>query len=132
MEKMLSFLIVMVAVLGLAMTAPAMDQCEVVGNSYTLDLNGESWTLTDFEIQLCFSPAPFCSGTVNLVSPTGDSQSVDWSVNYHRTALMIAGLPAILTQDGLIVYALPAELNTLKIGDTMYMTEGEIPTFNFK
>jgi len=135
MEKMRSFFIVLCITLAslwaVSSVAVAMDQCAVEGNSYTVTIDGNDWTLSDFaEAGPYFSPAPQCAGTVNILGPDGQIFTVDWCVCHG--ILGIAGLPAFLSKEGLAVYALPSGLYTLRIGDTVYMTEHEIPQFFFK
>jgi hypothetical protein len=111
--------------------AIAQDQCDVVGNSYALTIDGDGWTLTDFvETGPFFSPAPRCAGTVSLVSPDGEPVDCDWMVCHGN--LMVAGYPAVLTSNELKIYGVPTGLHTLRIGGTFYMTEKEIPLFLFK
>lgn len=110
--------------------ALAQDQCEVVGATYTVTVDGTEWTLTDFvETGPHFSPAPQCVGTVNFVSPYGE-HTCNWCVCNNN--LNIAGLPAVLTSNGLKIYGVPTGLHTLRIGDVVYMTEQEVPLLLFK
>jgi len=83
MEKMRSTLIVLCIALATLWTvgsvAVAMDQCDVIGNSYTLVLGGNDWTLSNFdEAPPLFSPAPQCAGTVILLGPVGQYSTLDW------------------------------------------------------
>ena len=109
----------------------AMDQCEVVGESYTITLDGDEWILDNFVIFGPFiSPAPRCCGTVNLLSPDGEYVRLDWRVT--GVGLNIAGFPATLTSNGLKLYCVPLDLYVLHIGNTIYMTEQEVQQFFFK
>jgi len=135
MEKMRSTLIVLCIALATLWTvgsvAVAMDQCDVIGNSYTLVLGGNDWTLSNFdEAPPLFSPAPQCAGTVILLGPVGQYSTLDWCVCHG--GLRISGLYAILSEEGLMIYSLPSGLHTLRIGNTFYMTEQEIPQLFFK
>ena len=129
MKKMwpvLVTLIVVVAFLWIAGTsAIAMDQCEVVGNSYTLEVGQDECTLSFVEVGPFFSPAPQCAGTVNV-----GNYVFDWIV--VRDNLTVAGYPAVLTPDGLTIYGIPTDLHTLNIGGTVYMTEHKVPLLLFK
>ena len=130
MKKMwpvLVTLIVVVTFLWIAGTsAIAMDQCEVAGNSYTLD----GCTLDFVESGPFFSPAPQCAGTAGLAVPGWDIVVLDWMV--VRDNLTVAGYPAVLTPDGLIIYGIPTNLHTLNVGGKTYMTEHEVPLLLFK
>ena len=131
MKKMLSTVLALVLMFLLSsVAANAIDQCDVVGNSYTIDYNGTEWALQDFTDVVGFSPAPRCGGMVYLVYPSGEFDTLDWCVT--DGGLFIGGTPANLTDDGLEVYLIPGELHTLHVGGTVYKTEQEIPTLLFK
>jgi len=125
------FCITLVSMWAVSTAAIAMDQCDVVGNSYTITIDGNDWTLSNFDESLpMFSPAPKCAGTVTLLGPTGQYSVLDWCVCFGE--LKISGLHALLSEDGLMIYLLPSGLHTLRVGDTVYMTEQEIPQLLFK
>ena len=131
MKKMLSMVLTLVLMFVLSSVAVnAADQCDVVGQSYTVYVGDEPWTLTNFENAPMFSPAPECGGSVILVDPDGAGWSYGWSITDN--GLIIAGTPAELTDDGLIVYFIPQGLHTLQVGNMVYKTEQEIPTLLFK
>lgn len=117
---------------AVAVPAMAMDQCEVVGNSYTLTLCGDEYTLANFVgVDSMFGPAPLCKGTVYLFSPNDTYCSFEWNVS-RGNELTIGGFSAVLTEDGLVVYFIPDGLYTTVIGDVTYKTEQEIPTLQFE
>ena len=125
------FCITLVSLWAVSTAAIAMDQCEVIGNSYTITIDGNDIVLSDFvESSPMFSPAPKCAGTVTLLGPAGQYSTLDWCVGHD--GLRISGLHAFLSEDGLMVYLLPSGLHTLCIGDTVYMTEQKISQFLFK
>lgn len=111
-------------------TATAQNQCEIVGNSYTITVDCDEWTLTDFTNVPGFSPAPPCGGNVSLVSPDGEYSYHKWCVSGN--GLTVAGFPALLTESGLNIYCVPMDLYILHIGNTIYMTEQEVPLLLFK
>jgi len=117
---------------AVAVPAMAMDQCDVVGNSYTITFGDDEYVLTDFiESEAKFSPAPLCGGKVYLMFPSGSFYFLDWSVSRDHN-LFIAGLPAVLTEDGLTLYCIPEAPYTTDIGGVIYKTEREVPTLSFK
>jgi len=134
MKKMWPVFIVLCITLAslwaVSSVAVAMDQCDVVGNSYTITIDGNDLTLSNFNESLpMFSPAPRCAGTVDFLGLNGRS-ALDWCVCFGK--LKISGIPAFLSDDGLKIYAIPLGLHSLRIGDTVYMTEQEIPQLLFK
>ena len=135
MKKLWPVLAVLFLTLGfqwlVATVAIAGDQCDVVGNSYTITIDGGDWILTDFVDVVGFSPLPPCGGNVSLVSPDGYYTSHKWNANYDGT-LTVAGLPAKLTPEGLKLYGVPMDLYILHIGNKLYMTEQEVPQFLLK
>jgi len=135
MRKMWPVFAVLLLTLGLLWAAVsaalATDQCDVVGNSYTVTIDGDEWILDNFvNSGPFFSPAPQCGGTVNLLSPDGEYIFLDWCVT--GAGLNIAGFPAVLTYDGLELYCVPMDLYVLHIGNTTYMTEQEVQQLLFK
>ena len=125
------FCITLVSLWAVSTAAIAMDQCGVIGNSYTITIDGKDIILSDFvETSPMFSPAPKCAGTVTLLGPEGQYSTLDWCVGHD--GLRISGLHAFLSEDGLMVYLLPSGMHTLRIGDTVYMTEKEVAQFLFK
>jgi len=85
--------------------AIAMDQCEVVGNSYVSTVDDTLCTLTFVENSPLFSPAPRCAGVVYL-GVSGNIYKWDWMANRDGT-LTVAGLPAVLTSGGVEIYGIP-------------------------
>ena len=132
MKKMFSVMILSICLLFAAftVTAGAMDQCEVVGNSYTTVFDGEEYTLSFTEAGPFFSPAPMCGGTVIFADAYNTGKIYDWTVTYN--GLTVEGYPAVLTNNGLILYGIPTDLHSLRIGGTVYMTEQEVPLLLFK
>ena len=132
MWPLLVTLALMILCYGAAGSAAlAMDQCGVVGMSYTLTIDGDGWILDNFvNSGPFFSPAPQCGGTVNLLSPDGEYVRLDWRVT--GVGLNIAGFPATLTSNGLKLYCVPLDLYVLHIGNTIYMTEQEVQQLLFK
>lgn len=133
MKKMWSVGVVSVLMLLftciMATSAIAMDQCEVVGNSYTM-VYGDECVLSNFVNTVGFSPMPPCGGTVDFTY-SGEIVKFLWNVNYDKT-LTIAGLPAVLSTDGLKIYGIPTELYSLQVGNKIYKTEQKIQSFLFK
>ena len=134
MKKMWPVFVILLLTFGLlwlaGTAAIAKDQCDVVGNSYTITLNGDEWTLTDFSNVIAFSPAPPCGGNVSLVSPDGVYSYHKWCVS--GDGFTVLGFPAVLTTEGLKLYSVPTNLYTLHVGNMTYMTEQEVQLFLFK
>jgi len=134
MKKMRSILIVLCITLAslwaVSSVVVAMDQCDVVGNSYTITLDGDDYVLSDFTSSSpSFSPAPRCHGYVTLIA-NGERTNLEWYLrNGH---LSIGGVTAELTSNGLKIYIIPQNLHCLRIGNTFYMTNEKIPTLLFK
>jgi len=124
------FCITLASLWAVSMSAIAMDQCDVSGNSYILTLDGKDYVLSDFtDTPSGFSPAPRCHGYVTLFA-NSERTRLEW---YSRNGyLSIGGVAAELTLNGLKIYNIPHNLHCLRIGDTVYMTEQEIPQFLFK
>ncbi|MCK4782767.1 MAG: hypothetical protein KAV87_03375, partial [Desulfobacteraceae bacterium] len=101
-----------------------------VGNSYTVTIDDAEWTLTDFMNVAVFSPAPPCGGNVSFVDPGGEYSYHKWCAS--GDGLTVAGFPALLTKSGLKIYCVPMDLYILHVGNTVYMTEQEVPLFLFK
>ena len=134
MKKMLPVGFALVSMLLLSIVAvsdvSAVDQCDVLGQTYTVTLDGGVWTLTDFENTIMFSPAPRCGGTVTLVDSDGVSYGCDWSV--AGDSLVISDAPARLTDDGLMIYLVPQGLHTLCVGGMVYKTEQVVQALTLK
>jgi len=82
MKKMRSILIVLCITLAslwaVSSVVVAMDQCDVVGNSYTITLDGDDYVLSDFTSSSpSFSPAPRCHGYVTLIA-NGERTNLEW------------------------------------------------------
>lgn len=124
------FCITLASLWAVSTAAIAMDQCDVVGNSYILILDGDDYVLSDFTSSPAgFSPAPRCHGYVTFISSNGRVK-LEWYLrNGH---LLIGGITAELTSNGLKIYNIPQNLHALRIGDTVYMTEKEIPQLLFE
>ena len=124
------FLFSMMLIFFTPMVAMATDQCDVMGSTYTIELDGHGYTLTNFVDQISFSPAPQCGGLCTFINDQGASYSYEWSVVFGN--LTVAGFPAFLTEHGLLLYAIPQDLYTTQIGKIIYKTPGKIPTLLFE
>lgn len=130
MRKILSMWITMVMIMSFGVTGvAAANQCDVMGGTYSVTLDGDEWTLTNFTDKIEVGPAPRCGGKVTLIGPDNTRSFYVWCV---RDKLTVAGFPAKLTAEGLMIYMIPSNLHRLRVGSTIYMTNEKIPVLPFK
>lgn len=137
--KKLFLTVLLTLTLALAMpvsNALAIDQCDVVGNTYELDLEGNTYALTNWVDNGCTfgpcDPDTYCAGHVELLCPGNVFYTLDWNIAPFDDILIIGGFKAELTWAGLVVYFIPEDLIRTNIGRTTYMTEDEIPALTFE
>ena len=131
MKKFLLLAVLTVSLIfgGLTSNTFAMDQREVIGNSYVVEIDGLEYTLSNFEEELIFGPyGPYDSeGTFEFGVPEGYFYKFNWEAK--NGILNLANcLTAELTEEGIVIYFIPKNLYEIKIGKKTYVTENEIPS----
>ena len=133
---MKKFLLSVVLTIGLifggltsSVFAEDIDQRDVIGSSYVVEVDGLEYTLSNFVEELMFGPyGPNDSeGTFEFGVPEGYFYKFGWTAT-DGVLTLAECLTAELTEEGIVIYFIPNDLVSTEIWGKVYMTPEEIPT----